>query len=105
MKITLKGWVWEIHKPKHFWNKITCVVGIVMALFGLWQMDMICVGPVWFNWHTPDGYARFADFPFEMGRVGDFAVKMTVGTAYDLCQVFIVLGLALTVISLWFWDD
>jgi cytochrome c biogenesis protein CcdA len=101
MKITMS---FKTKLSKNWAQKLCMVIGFVMFFFGLWQIDLIAVGPVWgTNWISPA--PRFADHPFEMGRVGDFAIGMTVGTAYDLCQTFLVLGLAITVLSLWYWEN
>jgi hypothetical protein len=105
MKITFKKWDLNLSKYSKNWaQKLFMIIGLIMFFFGLWQMDMITVGPVWnTNWVSPA--PRFADYPFEMGRIGNYAIGMDVGTAYDLCQVFLVLGLVITVLSLWFWNN
>jgi hypothetical protein len=90
--------------PKNGPQKLFCIVGIILFFFGIWQMDLICVGPVWSKtWASPQGgyYSQF----FEIGAIGSLRFDTTVGNAYDLMQVFMVLGLLIAVLSLWFWDE
>lgn len=85
--------------PINWKQKLFAVIGFVMFFFGLWQMDMIAVGPIWGNRAVdPNG-------PFEFGRIGPLRFVTTIGTAYDLCQAFMVIGLIIVALSLWFWDE
>jgi hypothetical protein len=95
----------KIQIPKNTIQKIFTIIGIVMFFFGIWQMDMICVGPVWANsWTSPKG--GFSNAPFEFGMIpGVVRFDTTIGAAYDLSQIFMVLGLVIAVLSLWFWDE
>jgi hypothetical protein len=90
--------------PKNGLQKLFCIVGIILFFFGIWQMDMICVGPVWSKtWTSPQG-GYYNEF-FEVGAIGPWKLDTTVGIAYDLMQTFMVLGLGVAIASLWFWDE
>jgi len=54
-------------------------ISLLMLLHSLWQIDLICVGPVWSEyWTSPPG-GLFRQ-PFQCG----FWFRTTVGNAYDL---------------------
>lgn len=95
---------------KHLLNIIGIIIAFVTMVFGLvfglWQLDMIVSGPVWWGdasqgWSTP---SRYADQAFQC-----FIWKTTVGTAYDTLFLLIFLsGLLPSILlfaSLWFWDE
>lgn len=96
--------------PKNVLQKIFSIAGMSMIFFGVWQMDMICSGPVWgYNWVATDYLTRqviprFADSFFQMGWLG-VGVNMNIGMGYDICQLFIILGAIITFLALWFWNN
>lgn len=95
-------------EPQNFIQKIMAIGGFISFFFGLWQMDLICVGPVWSSfWQSPAG-GYFAQV-FEFGRIDIFGhiVKFTttIGVAYDTCQALLVIGLIVAVLAFWLWDS
>ena len=88
-------------------QKVFGLGGILTAIFGLWQMDLITSGPVWSpSWTSPAG--GYYNQSFEFGRIVVFghvlAFTTSVGGAYDLCQALIVIGLVVAVLAFWLWD-
>jgi len=77
---------------------ILCVFGIIvsitMTLYGLWQLDVICKGPVWnqcsqnigfYQWLLNEGYSRYSDYPFMSSELW----ITTTGRAYDTLMAII----------------
>jgi hypothetical protein len=90
--------------PINWKQKLFAVIGFVMFFFGLWQMDLITVNPVWnTSWTSPIG--GYFSQSFEFGRIGSISFVTTIGTAYDLCQAFMVAGLIIVFLALWLWND
>ena len=90
--------------PKNIYQKVSTAVGVVLFFFGLWQMDIISVGPVWStSWTEPTG--GYFNQAFEFGRIDGLKFLTTVGVAYDLCQAFMVIGLLMVLLGLWLWED
>lgn len=96
---------------KHLWNIVGIIasfgLGLTFGFFGIWQLDMIVSGPVWWSdsgigWSHPNG--AYANDYFQC-----FLWKTTVGMAYDVLFLVIflsiVLSLILLFISLWTWED
>jgi hypothetical protein len=98
MKITIRP------LPKNLFQKMGIVIAVVLFFFGLWQMDLICWGPVWnATWiEPPNGYFNNV---FEFGRIGEWKFTTTLGAAYDICQGLMVIGFIVAILSLWLWND
>ena len=74
---------------------VCMLIGIIMIgwsaiweFHSLWQLDLICVGPVWGStlgnsqWYYNlylQGFAHYSDVPFQCG----FFFRTTIGNAYD----------------------
>ena len=83
------------------------IAGIMIAMgllfFGLWQLDMIVSGPVWYanpdgsgwSWHGPGPYAN--DY-FQC-----FLWKTTIGQAYDTLFMVIFISFIVLFLSAFFW--
>jgi len=83
---------------RNFWRMFLLALvllfsAIVGLMFSLWQLDMICVNPVWNEgWCHPVG--RYADDYFQCGPW-----KTTIGEAYDTLLALSVTALLLAVVS------
>ena len=99
---------------KHLKN----IVGIITAfftqvfgiLFGLWQLDLIVSGPVWWEASpTGMGWAWYGPGAYQRAYFQCFLWKTTVGMAYDVLFTIIflsaVLPSILLFISIWYWED
>jgi hypothetical protein len=80
------------------------VTSVVLELHAIWQLDLICVEPVWdtlkfigYTWPyiQSKGLNRFADLYFQDGPL----IKTTVGGAYDIFLGMSVFSLILMAIS------
>ncbi len=99
-----------LFRRRHFPNIVgvisAFILGVFMNVFGLWQLDLIVCGPVWWGdaTHGWSIASRYADQYFQC-----FFWKTTVGQAYDTLFMIIffsgVLPLVLLFVSLWFWED
>jgi hypothetical protein len=101
MPVVSKKWTLNINLPKNWKQKLCFVLGMVLFFFCLWQIDVICGWRIFST--TP--LAAPVNMPYEVGRIGSFAFVTTTGAGYDLMQAGIVLGLVISVLSLWFWDE
>jgi len=65
-------------KPKTLALLIFLTVNFaILHMFSVWQLDLICAGPVWnYGWKPPE--PRYADQPFQC-----WIWKTTIGEAYD----------------------
>jgi hypothetical protein len=80
------------------------VSSVILELHAIWQLDLICVEPVWdtlkfigYTWPyiQSKGLNRFADLYFQDGPF----IKTTVGGAYDIFLGMSVFSLILMAIS------
>lgn len=80
-------------------------ISFLMLLHSLWQLDLICVGPVWgtrewisrfFSWNIPN----YCDRSFQCG----FWFKTNVGIAYDYYLSLCVVSWFLLLASMYFWQ-
>jgi len=67
-------------------------LSLLLTLHGLWQLDIICVDPVWstnqfINWFVGTGYETYSNIPFQCGLW-----KTTIGRAYDVYLSLPVVG-------------
>jgi hypothetical protein len=65
-------------KPKTFAALVFLIVSFaILHMFSVWQLDIICVDPVWkYGWKQPE--PRYADQPFQC-----WLWRTTIGEAYD----------------------
>ena len=90
-----KGWRWA--RLKNLPSMIGASFSALLMIFGIWQLDLICVNPVWqVGWCHSIG--RFADDYFQC-----WLWKTTVGQAYDTLWFLIFTSWWILLISLWFW--
>lgn len=75
-------------------------VSLLMLLHSLWQLDLICVGPVWGkNWVYWGPTGVYADETFQCG----FWFITTVGMAYDYFLSLVVVSWFVLLASMYFW--
>lgn len=92
----------------HLKNVIGISLGISIiifgTLFGLWQLDIIVSGPVWYG-SNDYGWSydhRYADDYFQC-----FLWKTTIGEAYDtlflITYISPIIGVVIIAMSIWYW--
>lgn len=84
---------------EHSWNVVGIISSVALLFFGIWQLDLIMVGPVWGEgWCHPVG--RYADDYFEC-----WLWKTTVGEAYNVLLFLIFVAFWLLFLSVWTWEE
>lgn len=94
---------------KHSLNVLGIAFSMALLIFSIWQLDLICVNPVW---GSVQGNIAFYQGLEAMGvgaysqlRFQCFLLETTIGMAYDLFLFFIFSAFFVLFISLWFWED
>jgi len=80
-------------------------ISLLILLHSIWQLDLICVRPVWrteewIPWFQATGYKYFSEIPFQCG----FWFKTNIGMAYDYFLSMCIVSWFLLLISMYFWQ-
>lgn len=88
---------------KHMLNVCGIIIAFCMFFFGIWQLDLIVSGPVW--WYSGSvGWSHF-NGAYANDYFQCFLWKTTIGRAYDTLFLIMFLSLVVLFVSLWFWND
>ncbi|MBT0160769.1 hypothetical protein G4O51_12385 [Candidatus Bathyarchaeota archaeon A05DMB-2] len=80
-------------------NVAAIALAAFLHIFSLWQLDLICVGPVWgYGWTPPQ--PRYAEQYFQC-----WLWKTTIGEAYDVLFFVNFLSFWVLFAALWFWHE
>ena len=96
-----KAWLWARLR------NLPSIIGVsfsgILMLFGIWQLDLICVGPVWHTWGFVTWFIN-SNLPVYASEYFEcWLWKTTVGEAYNTLLFLIFISWWILLISLWFW--
>lgn len=93
----------EVFKKKHGVNICLIILAAFLLIFGLWQLDLIVSGPVWYggsDYGWSHASSRYADDYFQC-----WLWKTTIGGAYDVLFFTIFGSFWVLFAGLWTWKD
>jgi hypothetical protein len=87
---------------KHFLNVLGVIAAVCLYFFAIWQLDLICVEPVW---DTQNFVRQYYEEPYARVPFQCFLWHTTVGRAYDTLLLLDFLAFWILFFALWFWED